>query len=99
MTCGLTHRRAMPASSSSGSFPSVPSSRVFAGWPLFNRVAHPMLSTLLSVLWTLVFFAWPTLPLLGSSAAPPMADWRRSLTTVENLRALIGRGLLDEGGG
>jgi hypothetical protein len=44
----------------------------FAGWPLFNRSTHHCLSTLLSVPWTLIFFAWPILPLLGSSVTAPI---------------------------
>jgi hypothetical protein len=33
-----------------------PKQQGFAGWPLFNRVAHPILSTLLLVPRTFVFF-------------------------------------------
>lgn len=75
-----------------------PKQKGFVGWTLFNRVAHPILSTLPSVPWTLIFFAWPVLLLLGSSVAPLMADWRRSFMSQENLWALVGRGLLNEGG-
>lgn len=57
----------------------------FVGWSLFNRAAHPVLSTLLLVLWTLVFFVWPVLLFLGSSVAPSMVDWCQSLMSQENL--------------
>jgi hypothetical protein len=43
----------------------------FTGWPLFNHVALPVLSTLLLVPLFLVFLAWPILLAIWSFIALP----------------------------